>query len=188
MLASRALASAQRQLATEVAATKVAWPLVANGLQLNGSATRSGASSQQHTIQAAATAAAQLKLPELFQEHRAASITGPASSIASLFRGYSVLSMRGWQMILNTVEQVEHGSPTAARFARATVNLYIDTVYDAHFSVAQIGKQLAAGYEKLGGPIAFGSSLTQDEVNALAAAYSEASDRLYPHPSVKLGS
>ncbi len=66
--------------------------------------------------------------------------------------------------------------------------MYIESIYDAHFTLAQIGKKLLAGYEKLGGASDFGTALTQAEVNALAGAYSEASDRLHPHVGVRLGS
>ena len=66
--------------------------------------------------------------------------------------------------------------------------LYIESVYDAHFGLAQIGKKLLAGYRKLGGQAAFGAALTQGEVDALADAYSEATDRLHPHVGVRLGS
>ena len=61
-------------------------------------------------------------------------------------------------------------------------------LYDAHFGLAQIGKQLLAGYKRLGGPAAFGSALSEAEVQQLADAYSEARDRLHPHSGVKLGS
>jgi hypothetical protein len=61
-------------------------------------------------------------------------------------------------------------------------------VYDAHFGLAQIGKKLLDGWEKLGGSGAFGASLPRGEVERLAGLYSEASDRLHPHDGVKLGS
>ena len=77
---------------------------------------------------------------------------------------------------------------SAARFARANVALYIESVYDAHFSLAQIGKHLLAAYKTLGGGGAFGASLTPAEVDALARAYSEGQDRLYPHVGVRFGS
>lgn len=76
----------------------------------------------------------------------------------------------------------------AARFARANVDLYIESVYDGHFELAQIAEKLHKSYENLGGPTAFGESLTPAEVNALAAAYSEASARLRPHVGARLGS
>jgi hypothetical protein len=127
-------------------------------------------------------------VPTLFTEHPTAALTGPAASIAGLFRVYSGLSSRGWQMIGAAIEEIEHGSPAVARFARANVALYIESVYDAHFSLAQIGKRLTRDYAKLGGPGAFGASLTQAEVDVLAHAYSEESNRLHPHPGIKLGS
>ena len=69
-------------------------------------------------------------------------------------------------------DQIEHGSPAGARFARENVALYIESVYDGHFDLAQIGKQLSDGYRELGGPAAFGRALTQAEVDALARVYS----------------
>ena len=76
----------------------------------------------------------------------------------------------------------------SARFARENVALYIESVYDGHFALAQIGKQLLDGYRTLGGQAPFGGTLTQAEVDALASAYSEAADRLHPHVGVRLGS
>ena len=73
-------------------------------------------------------------------------------------------------------------------FARANVALYIESVYDAHFTLAQIGKKVLDGYGKLGDGKAFGAALVTDEVEALARAYSEAKDRLHPHVGVRLGS
>jgi len=68
------------------------------------------------------------------------------------------------------------------------VALYIDGVYDGHFTLAQLGKQVAAGYETLGGAPAFGTALTETEVDRLAQSFSEANDRLHPHVGVRLGS
>jgi hypothetical protein len=165
-----------------VSATKAAWPLVVNGLPAETSAI------PRPTIHAAVDAAAELGVPALFEEAQATSLTGPGSSLASAFRGYSTLAARGWQLIGAAIEQIEHGSAVAARFARANVALYIESVYDAHFSLAQIGKQLLAGYKKLGGAAAFGAALTPAEVDELARTYSQASDRLHPHTGVRLGS
>lgn len=168
-------------MAAEVAATKGAWPLVAHGLPTDVS------SISRSAIATAAQRASQLKLPPLFQERRARAITGPGAAMAALFRSYAVLGARGWTLIGSAIDQIEHGSPTAARFARANVSLYVDSVYDSHFDLAQIGKQLLAGYKKLGGSAAFGSSLTEAEVSQLAGAYSEGRDRLHPHPVLKAG-
>jgi len=75
-----------------------------------------------------------------------------------------------------------------AKFARENVGLYIESVYDGHFDLAQIAKRLRKGYHNLGGAAAFAGSLTPAEVNSLANAYSEATARLHPHVGVKLGS
>ncbi len=179
---SRALASREQSVRSEVAAAKAAWPLVAGGLPADASTI------PQPAIRTAIERAAALSLPGIFEERGAAALAGPGSGLAGTFRAFSILAARGWRMIGAAIEAIEHGSPAAARFARANVALYIESVYDAHFDVAQIGKQLLAGYKKLGGQAAFGASLTQAEVSALAGAYSDASDRLYPHSKVRLGS
>jgi hypothetical protein len=179
---SHALTSETASVDSEVAATKAAWPLVADGLPAD---TRT---ISRPAIRTAIERAATLSLPELFGERQAAAITGPSSPVTGTFRTFSLLATRGWRLIGAAIEQIEHGSPAGARFARANVALYIESVYDAHFSLAQIGKKMLKGYNELGGEKAFGASLTQAEIDGLAATYSEATDRLYPHVGVRLGS
>jgi hypothetical protein len=127
-------------------------------------------------------------VPALFGEAQARSLTGPASQIAGLFRSSALLSTRGWRMLIASAAQIQSGSAAAARFARENATLYVESIYDGHFALAQIGKKLLTGYDKLGGPSSFGTSLTQAQVDALARAYSEPSIRLYPHVRVRLGS
>ncbi len=167
---------------SEVASTKAAWPLVVDGLPADADTI------PQPAIRAAVRRAGALALPTIFDESEAAAITGPSSAIGSTFRAFYLLAGRGWRLIGAAGEAVEHGSPTAARFARANVGLYIESVYDAHYGLGQIGKRLRAGYKALGGPAAFGASLTQADVDAVADTYSEANDRLRPHAGVRLGS
>jgi hypothetical protein len=176
-----ALQSAQPSVQAEVRAAKAAWPLVVNGLPR-------GRPLPHAPVRTAAAAAAAVFVPAILQEDEAGALTGPAATIGGLFHGFVDLAGRGWQLIEGSIAQIQHGPPAAARFARANVALYIESVYDGHFDLAQVGKQLTAGYRKLGGPAAFGTSLTGAEVDALARAYSEASDRLHPHVGVKLGS
>jgi hypothetical protein len=177
-----ALLRAQGPVERELAATKAAWPLVANGLPaaLPGSA--------RATVATAAAQAARILVPAPLPEAQATTLTGPGAQLAGLFQSFDGLARNGWRLIAAAIDAGEHGSPAAARFARANVALYIESVYDAHFSLAQIGKKLASGYQKLGGAAAFGSSLTDSEVNALTRTYSEASARLHPHVGVRLGS
>ncbi len=140
------------------------------------------------SIATAARISAGLKLPGLFEESRARTLTGAASGLSGEFYRFRTLSQRGWQLIEYSAQKIADGPAAAASFARANVALYIESVYDAHFGLAQIGKQLLAGYKRLGGPTAFGSALSQAEVAQLADAYSEARYRLHPHAGVKLGS
>jgi len=177
----RTLQQQEPSVRAEVAATKAAWPFVANGLPADPHVARVA-------IGAAAARAGELRLPKIFEEQQAASITGPGSSVAGTFRAYAILAAQGWTQIHAAVEQSEHGPSSAAAFARANVALYIESVYDAHFGLAQIGKHLLTGYKALGDAATFGSSLTPAELEQLARTYSEASDRLQPHTGVKLGS
>jgi hypothetical protein len=179
---SRALRSAEPSVASEVAAARAAWPLVANGLPA------AAATGTRVHVDAASRSAASVETPALFQAAQAASLTGPAAQLAGLFRNYGVLAALGWRLTGAAIGQVLGGSATEARFARQNVGLYIESVYDAHFELAQLGKQLLDGYRALGGPEAFKGALSQEEVTALARAYSEAADRLHPHVGVRLGS
>jgi hypothetical protein len=172
----------QAPVSREVGATKAAWSLIANGLPADAGAV----SSSPAAVRAAATAA-RLPIPALFSEAQARALTGPASQIAGLYRSYALLSTRGWRLLYAALMQIESGTPAAARFARENAALYIESIYDAHFTLAQIGKKLTAAYEKLGGSADFGAALTQAQVDALARTYSEASDRLHPHVAARLG-
>jgi hypothetical protein len=178
---TRALAATQSSVGQAVAASKRAWPLVVNGVS-DPSAT------PRLAIAAAGASAARVKVPPLLEEAQAASLTGPAAQLAGLFRAYIGLTSRGWKMIAASLDQIEHGQPASARFARENVALYIESVYDGNFTLAQIGKHLREGYRRLGGPAAFAGNLSEQQVNALAGAYSEAADRLHPHVGVRLGS
>jgi len=179
---SHALKTAEGPVAGEVAATKLAWPLVANGLPADTS------SLARPPIAAATRNAARVKVPAIMQEAEAAALTGPAAELAGLFRNFVGLAAHGWLLVGASIDEIEHGSPVAARFARENVALYIESVYDGHFDLSQIDEKLRAGYLKLGGQGAFGDSLTQGEVDGLADTYSEADDRLHPHVGVRLGS
>ena len=179
---TRALRESEPAVAREVAATKAAWPLVIDGLGASVSAPARTA------IALAGERAAAVALPAIFTEREAASLTGPASAIAGTFRSFSLLSTRGWAQIDAAVAQSQHGTPAAARFARENVAIYIESVYDAHFGLGQIGKHVLAAYKTLGAAKTFGAALTQAEVDDLAAFYTERNDRLRPRARVRLGS
>jgi hypothetical protein len=179
--AARTLEQASGEVSAETSATKAAWPLVANGLNA-----AIGSDGEARILAAARTSKA-LKLPSLFGELRASELTGPAASIAGTFRSYTGLSARGWQMISYALT-TERGGGAPASFARANIGLYVESVYDGHFGLAQIGKKLLAGWEELGGTGAFGATLPRAEVERLAGTYSERNYRLHPHDAIKLGS
>jgi hypothetical protein len=177
------LRRAEASTAREMASARIAWPLVANGLP----ATATIPPVTQTALSAASTAARAIVVPPLMRKPQARSLTGPAAGIAGLFQTFSGLTERGWTLTAAAGDEIAGGSPVAARFARENVPLYIDSVYDGHFDAGLIGSSLLKGYTALGGVAAFGGALTQAEVDALAGAYSPASEQLHPHPGVKLG-
>jgi hypothetical protein len=179
---SRGLRQAEGSVQREMTAARIAWPLVANGLPASiTQALRSRVTATGGTARA-------IVLPPLMSEAQARELTGPAAGIAGLFQRFSKLTERGWTLTEAAIASIDTGTPTAARFARENVALYIDSIYDGHFDATLIGKSLLTGYRRLGGATAFGGTLTQAEVDALARTYSPAAERLYPHPGVKLGS
>jgi hypothetical protein len=178
---SHGLREAEGSAEREMAAAKIAWPLVANGLPLSiPTRTRVAVASASKTAQA-------IVVPTPMSEAQARSLTGPAAGIASLFEPFQRLTERGWTLTGAAADEIASGTPAAARFARENVALYIDSIYDGHFDATLIGKSLLAGYKKLGSAASFGGTLTQTEVDALARAYSPATEQLHPHSAVKLG-
>jgi hypothetical protein len=178
---SRGLREAEGSAKREMAAAKIAWPLVANGLPPSISTT------MRVAVASTSRAAQAIVVPALMSEAQARSLTGPAAGIASLFEPFQRLTERGWTLTGAAADEIASGTPAAARFARENVALYIDSIYDGHFDATLIGKSLLAGYKKLGGAKDFGTMLGAAEVDALARAYSPATEQLHPHSAVKLG-
>jgi hypothetical protein len=115
-------------------------------------------------------------------------LTGPSASISGTYRTFTTLAGRGFALIDSATRAISEGSRAGARFARANVALYIESVYDAHYALAQIGKKVGAGYRKLGGSVAFAGVLEASEVQQLEKFYSEENCHLRPHAGVKIGS
>jgi hypothetical protein len=169
-----ALRVAEPAVMREVAASRGAWPLIAGGLP-------EALPSTLHTAVSAASARAHALVEPSFVAG-ARSLTGPASGIGGIYESYERLAQRGWQLTAAAVDTIPSASPAVASFERENSSLYVDAIYDAHFDLSLLGKSLVSGYERLGGPAAFGAALTQDEVTALAGAYSIPGVRLEPHP------
>jgi hypothetical protein len=170
------------QLTSSMTASTAAWPYVANG-----PSTQAGKLGRPQ-VQAAAAASAAIRVPAVLGEPETAELTGPASPIGGVFRTFIGLVPRGWKLIASSIAEIEGGPPVAAQFAKETVALYIESVYDGYFSLAQIGKKVNEAYKALGAEKEFGATLSAAEVQALAGVYSEVSFRLHPHTGVKLGS
>lgn len=180
---SRQLLSLEARVSREVRATKAAWPYIYKGIP------RGGLSARARALTAAAERAAEeLPLPELLEEREAATLTGPSSPLAGRYRYFQQLCTASWRLFGVYAQQIESGPPAARTFARANVNLYIEGIYDSHYTIAHAGKEIADGYGALGGAEALGKQLPASEVKQLQSAYSEPADRLYPHELVKLGS
>jgi hypothetical protein len=158
----------------EVASSRAAWPLISDGLP---------STLDPSLGSAVTTASATAKvLPEPSFMASAQELTGPAAGIAGLYESYDRLAERGWRLTETTITAIAGGTPKVASFERANSPLYIHSIYDSHYNLSLVGKRLAEGYTRLGGPSAFGSSLTQAEVDSLASAYSIPAVRLEPRP------
>ena len=166
----------------EVAAARAAWPFVLDGLPAHvGALARA-------RILAAVRSAERLPLPALFTEQQAATLTGPGSPLAGRYRDFQQLNSASWRQIAVALAQIERGPARVASFARANAPIYIEGVYDAHYSIAETGRDVARGYETLGGAAMLGAVLGEREVRELEGSYTRAGDRLTPHERVKLGS
>jgi hypothetical protein len=159
----------------EVSASRRVWPLIAAGLP-------STFSPSLRSAVARATASAKAIREPRFMAN-ASRLTGPAAGIAGLYESYERLTERGWRLTAAGIAAITAGAPTVANFARKNSALYIDAIYDAHFNLSLLGKSVVNGYERLGGPHAFGAALTSGEVSALTSAYSIPGVQLQPHPS-----
>jgi hypothetical protein len=173
----------QAPVAREVRASRGVWPSIYDGLpsRMSGSL-RSG-------VRAASALAGSLPSPRFMQS--TATLTGPASGVASLYEDFDRLAERGWRLTETAVEAIAEGRPAVARFVRANSPLYIDAIYDGHFYLSAVGKRLLVGYEKLikrgehedgTGARAFAARLTPGEVASLDRFYSKQGVLLEPHP------
>ncbi len=191
------LAQTLQQLQTpttaEVKAARAAWPSLASGLPHEATPALRAA------VAAAETHAAALTLPAALITE--GSLTGPAAQLAGMLKSYVRLSQRGWQHLAGALipqsgtastqpgtrpqpsASGDGGDTTTARLQRANAPLYIYCVYDGHYTLSLVGKALQSAYRKLGGPSAFGGSLTQSQVEALARTYAIPAVRLEPHPA-----
>jgi hypothetical protein len=169
------LRSAQRAVQREVSASRTAWPSIAGGLP------QTLTPALQDAVGAASTSAKALPEPPFLTNPR--QLTGPAAGIAGIYEDYDQLAGRGWRLTQATISAITSGAPPVASFERGNSSLYIDAIYDGHFDLSLVGKDITSAYEQLGGSREFGGALTQSEINSLAAAYSIAAVRLEPHPA-----
>jgi hypothetical protein len=113
-------------------------------------------------------------------------LTGPGAGIAGLFQKYATLSQRGWSLTEASIEEIEHGRAATAGFLRSNARLYVACIYDGQFDLSLIGKNLRRAYERLGGERAFGGTLPQAQLEALANFYDKPL-RLQPHSIFHFG-
>lgn len=171
---SRGLTQVETPVHSEVTSSRAAWPLISGGLP----------PTLDNTLRSAVTTASTTAnaLPEPSFMTNAQELTGPAAGIAGLYESYDRLAERGWRLTETTITAIDGGTPAVASFARTNSPLYIHSIYDSHFNLSLVGKRLLEGYARLGGPPAFGRTLTQSDVDSLASAYSIPSVRLEPRP------
>lgn len=179
---ANALRTAEPAVQREVAASRGAWPSIATGLP------KTVPTTLRASIGAANAGANALVEPPFVANAR--TLTGPAAGIGGIYESYERLARQGWGLTNAAVTTIAGATPTGTRttrtqasFARESSPLYLDAIYDSHYDLSLLGKSLVEGYERLGGPAAFGAALTQSEVDALAGVYSIPGVRLEPHPA-----
>jgi hypothetical protein len=177
VLLTRALQRLEAPTHSEVAAARTVWPTLARGLP------RGALPPATALALAAAERRAGALAPPWYVTTEAGGLTGPAAAVGGLLKAYAALTPRGWRFIAAALAP---GSAAAASFMRANAGLYIYAIYDGHYDLSLIGKTLHDAYRKLGGPPAFGSTLTPGQVEALVRAYSIPATRLAPHPRAGL--
>lgn len=172
-LVSHQLLPLERAVGSEVLGARAAWPSIARGLPAHPG-------SRLAAQVASANAAAHALQAPAFVEIRH-ELIGPAERIALLFGNFELLTQRGWAHVDQAVTVLQHGPAAIASFERSNAGLYINGIYDAHFEASLIGEHILSSYERLGGPQAFGSSLTPAQVHSLLTAFSPQTVRLTPH-------
>jgi hypothetical protein len=180
VLLSRTLERLESPIRNELTAARAVWPALNPGLPKG----HVPAAMQQGIFSAGARAQAVTPPPFVTKPNI---LTGPAAAIGALINNYTVLAQRGWQQTEAAISPPTGPTDTSLRFLRANAGLYIYCIYDAHFDLSLAGKQLQHAYRTLGGPPAFGHSLTLPQIEALARFYSPPSVRLEPHPPPSLG-
>jgi hypothetical protein len=204
---AHALSEARKPVSREVAAARVAWPLMDRGIPhaqptqapeaprhaLDPAAKRKRAAlleQRSDTLKrhlaalkraalAAAAASQRLSVPLLAHSEE---LTGAGSGITSVYELGTGLVNHGWNQVAATLAVGKNDSPAARAFLRANVTTYIISVYDGNFDLSLLGKLLEQAYRRLGGAKVFGHTLTPSQVVLLARAYSPGADRLTPHP------
>jgi hypothetical protein len=174
------LLSAQPGIGREVAASRAAWRAIADGLAPSFSPSLRG------QVAVASTQAAALPEPSFLASVKR--LTGPAAGLAALYETFARLAERGWRLTDASTASISGGSPADASFARGNSSLYIDSIYDAHFDLSLLGKSVVKGYQRLGGPSAFGAKLPPGQIQRVADAYSIPTARLTPHPAASIES
>jgi hypothetical protein len=164
---ARQLLESEGTIESEVQASKGAWPFLYRGLKAPALGTSAA-------LVTRADRAAQ-KLPALPMISELHTLTGSAFGIGVLYEAFWSLTRRGWSAIAAARSAVQIES----------VAIYIQSVYDGHYDLSLIGKELLDGYEKLGGEAVF-KHLTLAEMEAMAHFYSPEAARLEPRPAANL--
>jgi hypothetical protein len=114
---SSELRAAELAVRREVAASRVAWPAIADGLPAGVSPALLAATS------AASARASSAQLPEPAFLTHARALTGPAAGIAGIYENYEQLARRGWLLIgaaLTTIARASGASSAGAAMPAAS--------------------------------------------------------------------
>jgi hypothetical protein len=172
-LISHQLLPLEHTVQSEALAARATWPSIAAGLPAHP-----GPRLIQRAAAANATAQA-LPTPAFVGIRH--ELIGPGERIATSFDDFELLTRRSWAHVDQALAALQRGPASVANFERANAGLYVNSLYDAHFEASLIGEHILNTYRRLGGPQAFGSSLTRAQVHSIYVTFSPQNLRLTPH-------
>ncbi len=177
--AARLFGNSEPAIDREVQAARAAWPYIYQGLPARPS------SRLRELLRRADEAAQAISVPERVPHAVTDPVLEPAAAPIATLENFNKLVKQSWAQLRAGTEP--GADPRAERFLRENSGLYVGSIYDAHEQLGQTGKKLEDGYRELGGPDEFAGSLRQQEVEQLAATYSEQNIFLFPAVAPELG-
>jgi len=177
--AARLFGNSEPAVEHEVQAARAVWPFIYEGLPAHPSPRL------RELLRNADAAAQAIHVSETVPHQLTNPLLEPAAAPIQSLVTFNTLVKQSWAQLRAGAEL--SGRPGAQRFVRENSGLYVGSIYDAHEQLGQTGRKLEDGYRELGGPNEFAGALRSQEIEQLAASYSEQNIRLFPQVAAELG-